>query len=138
MWERATARLATKVVTDQTGRPTYTVDLARATWQLVSIELQRPAPRAELPMPADPARREQWERNVVRDRAAGLSTRRRSGAPDALHDRRFPAAGETAGVVRARYDAKRRNPGPVDAPWENALDRFLDELEESRLAPASQ
>ena len=32
MWKRATSGEATRVVDDQTGRPTYTVDLARATW----------------------------------------------------------------------------------------------------------
>jgi len=35
MWERATRRTATRVVNDQLGRPTYTLDVARATWQLV-------------------------------------------------------------------------------------------------------
>jgi len=36
MWERATAGLATKAVRDQTGRPTYAEDLARATWALIA------------------------------------------------------------------------------------------------------
>lgn len=34
MWERATTRAPSRVVSDQTGRPTYSVDLARATWTL--------------------------------------------------------------------------------------------------------
>jgi dTDP-4-dehydrorhamnose reductase len=36
MHERATRALPTKVVTDQTGRPTYTYDLARVTWKLTN------------------------------------------------------------------------------------------------------
>lgn len=35
MWERAAARAPSRVVNDQVGRPTYTVDLARATWGLI-------------------------------------------------------------------------------------------------------
>jgi dTDP-4-dehydrorhamnose reductase len=37
MWERATAGQRTRVVDDQHGRPTYTVDLAVATWQLIAL-----------------------------------------------------------------------------------------------------
>jgi dTDP-4-dehydrorhamnose reductase len=35
MWERATARQPTRVVNDQRGRPTFSPDLARATWVLL-------------------------------------------------------------------------------------------------------
>src|SRR5690242_2664549 len=35
MWERARAVLATKVVTDQTVRPTYSHDVAPAVWKLI-------------------------------------------------------------------------------------------------------
>ncbi|HET7039962.1 MAG TPA: dTDP-4-dehydrorhamnose reductase [Gemmatimonadales bacterium] len=35
MWERAMAGSPTRVVSDQWGRPTFTTDLARVTWQLV-------------------------------------------------------------------------------------------------------
>ena len=39
MWERATARLPSRVVSDQVDRPTYSVDLARAAWRRSAREL---------------------------------------------------------------------------------------------------
>lgn len=117
MWERARAGQTTRVVHDQTGRPTYTRDLAEATWRLVQVRrgilhisnvgepvtwygialriFQR-AGRAELVSPCTtveyptPARRPAWS---------------------VLDTTRFD---EIAGPLPA---------------WGDALDRFLDVLE---------
>ena len=37
MWERARRGQPTRVANDQTGRPTYSVDLALATWRLIEL-----------------------------------------------------------------------------------------------------
>ena len=42
MWQRGIEKSVTSVVNDQVGCPTYTVDLARATWRLIEIEQQAP------------------------------------------------------------------------------------------------
>ena len=39
MWERASRKQMTRVVMDQRGRPTHTIDLARATWRIAAMEL---------------------------------------------------------------------------------------------------
>jgi len=39
MWERASRSLPTRVVTDQTGRPTYAPDLARVVWRAIAAKL---------------------------------------------------------------------------------------------------
>lgn len=136
MWERATARLPTKVVTDQTGRPTYTIDLARATWRIVSAERQRLVASVE---------------NAVRGRilhvANGGSATwykvaehvfRRAGrlellAPCATADFPRPAKRPVWSVLDTTHSEEVMGSPMPD--WENALDRFLDELERAMTIP---
>lgn len=128
MWERAAAGLPTKVVTDQTGRPTYTIDLARATWQLVGTS------------------REQRS-SVVLDGAArvlhvandGIATWyevaqhvfARAGRTDLLspcttEDFPRPARRPAFSVLdTSDFESIVKRPLPH---WKDALDRFLDEL----------
>jgi dTDP-4-dehydrorhamnose reductase len=118
LWERATAGLATRVVRDQVGRPTYTRDLAVATWKLV-------------------------ER-----RASGIVHVTNGGPAATWYDvasqvfSRIGAEALLASCVTADYPTAARRPGYsvldttrmehlVSAPlpdWRDALRRFLDEL----------
>ena len=122
MWERATAGVATRVVNDQVGRPTYTRDLAEVTWQLVAR------------------------------RAAGIVHATNGGAVTTWFDvarvvfERAGAAPLLSPCVTADYPTPARRPsysalctqrlerltsgGPRD--WRDALDAFLDELSPAR------
>ena len=118
MWERARAGLATKVVRDQTGRPTYSTDLAETVWSLVQrgvhgvmhVANQGPATWFEL--------------------AAHVFLR--AGRPDLLTPcltADFPTAAR-----RPRYsvlDTTRLESqlGVGLPPWPAAVDRFLECLE---------
>jgi dTDP-4-dehydrorhamnose reductase len=122
MWERAMAGLPTRVVNDQVGRPTYTRDLAAATWQLV----------------------EQRASGIVHATNAGAAATwfdvaqavfERAGAPSLL-----------AACTTAEYPTPARRPGYsvlstkrleglLSRPlpdWRDALGRFLDELSPAR------
>jgi dTDP-4-dehydrorhamnose reductase len=131
MWERATAGLATKVVTDQTGRPTYTVDLAQATWQLLSVDRRRQEGEASSEMNAGP---------ILHVTNAGSATWyqvaehvfRRAGNPELLTpcttaDFPRPAKRPPWSVLdTTQFEGIVGRPLPV---WTDALDRFLNELE---------
>ena len=118
MWERATARSSSRVVSDQVGHPTCSVDLARATWSLCERE----------------------SAGVIHIANAGVAT---------WYDvaRRVYAAGGAARLVQpcstAQFPTPARRParavlgiarseqalgGPL-RPWEEAIDRFLAEIE---------
>ncbi|PYP77362.1 MAG: dTDP-4-dehydrorhamnose reductase [Gemmatimonadetes bacterium] len=118
MWERALARVPTRVVDDQRGRPTYTRDLAAATWKLVT------------------------------QRASGTIHVTNGGAPAAWYDvarevfARAGADGLLSACSTADYPTPARRPAysvlsterlesRLGAPlpeWRDALGRFLDEL----------
>jgi dTDP-4-dehydrorhamnose reductase len=121
MWERATSRQPTRVVDEQVGRPTYTKDLARATWLLTG-------------------------RN-----ASGVVHVTNAGAPASWYDlaravfARAGAEGLLAPCTTADYPTPAKRPaysvlsterlegllGTSLPDWRMAIDRFLDELESS-------
>lgn len=123
MWERARGRQPTRVVNDQFGRPTYTCDLARATWSLLD--------QAE------------GARLVVHVANTGIVTwydlARRvfqaAGADDYLQSctsAEFPRPARRpawSALDTARYDALA---GGALPSWEDALDRFLVELRDGK------
>ena len=122
MWERACDGKATKVVNDQIGRPTYTRDLARAVWTIVTGHDRRET--------AD---------GIVHVANSGTATwydvARRvfeaAGVPDLVTpcstaDYPTPARRPAYSVLdTSRADALVGGPLPT---WEDALDRFLGGL----------
>lgn len=125
MWERATTGKATRVVRDQTGRPTYTADLARATWKLLGEDLP----------------------------GAGEIVHVANGGTATWYDvarRVFQAAGTLellSACTSAEYPTLAKRPaysvlatdkyqsltGDALPPWEDAVDRFLERLREEAM-----
>lgn len=116
MWERARAGQATRVVSDQHGSPTYTVDLARATWALVE--------RGTTGLfHATNAGEATWYDVAARVFAA-------AGRPELLSacatsDYPTPARRPAYSVLDG---ARLRTAGIVMRPWQEALDAFLVSL----------
>ena len=115
MWDRATNGSATRVVADQFGRPTFTVDLAHATWALVR---ERVTGLYHVANTGDAA---SWYdvASVVFD-AAGASDRL-----SACTTAEYPTP-----AVRPAYsvlDTTRlaRETGVALPPWRDALHRFI-------------
>jgi dTDP-4-dehydrorhamnose reductase len=131
MWERATAGLPTKVVNDQTGRPTYSVDLARATWALLTVERRAGAGSADAAAPGRILHVANGGRATWYDVAERIF--RRAGrtsllTPCSTADFPRPARRPSWSVLdTTRFESVVGRPLP---PWEDALDRFLDELTE--------
>ena len=117
MRDRAVQRQRTHVVVDQTGRPTHTADLARATWQLLAARVRGILHVAN----AGCASRFDVARLVfTRERAENHL------APCATCD--VPTSARRPG--RAVLDTTRADAllgGPLPA-WEESLERFLEAL----------
>jgi dTDP-4-dehydrorhamnose reductase len=113
MWERATAGQPTRVVSDQHGSPTYTVDLARATWAL----LDRGASGL---FHATNAGEATWF--DVAARVFEAAGRRELLSPCATADFPTPARRPAYSVLDG---TRLRDAGVVMRPWEAALDDFL-------------
>jgi len=116
MRERAQAGLATKVVRDQTGRPTYAHDLARAVWALIG----------------------RGAKGLVHVANDGQATWfdvashvfARAGRPDLLTpcstaDFPTPARRPTYSVLAS---SRVQELGVTMPPWQPALERFLDNV----------
>ena len=120
MWERARAGSATRVVADQWGSPTSTVDLARATWRLV-------AAGATGLFHATNAGAATW--HDVAARVFAAAGRPELLSPCATADYPTPAR-------RPRYSvldgARLRAAGVTMRPWEAALDEFIGALRAKR------
>lgn len=123
MWERAMSGKATRVVNDQVGRPTYTVDLARATWKVIGKRETGNGKGVALLHIANGGQATWYD---VAHRVFGAA-----GAPQLLSacttaEYPTPAARPAYSVLdTSRYEALT---GKTLPRWETAVDRFLGEL----------
>ena len=128
MWNRARDRQPTRVVDDQWGRPTYTLDLARVTWRLAG------AGRTGLLHVTNGGTAVTWFSLAARVFAA-------VGARDLLTACRtadYPTA-----AVRPTYSALDTARvasllGEEPPDWTSAVDRFLAELEAGSAVSAAR
>ena len=128
MWDRASTAKATRVVSDQFGRPTYAPDLARVTWELVA----------------------RGERGILHVTNGGAPV-----SWFAFAQRVFDRAGASTLIspcTSAEYPTPARRPaysalsterlegilGRSLPPWEDALDRFLEDLGASAASVATK
>ncbi|HEV2751910.1 MAG TPA: dTDP-4-dehydrorhamnose reductase [Gemmatimonadales bacterium] len=116
MWERAHAGLETRVVRDQTGRPTFSHDLAVAVWALIAR-----GTRGVMHVAND-------GQSTWFDVAAHVFAR--AGRPDLLSacstaDFPTPARRPTYSVLDTHLAEQLGGNLP---PWPQAVDRFLEDL----------
>jgi dTDP-4-dehydrorhamnose reductase len=120
MWERATRGEPTTVVADQRGRPTYTADLAAASWRLIA---RSAAGLYHVANAGDAS----WF-----DVAARVFARAGTPAlvrPCATAD--FPTRARRPAYSVLDTSRLERDHGIVLPEWTDALDRFLGELRAS-------
>jgi dTDP-4-dehydrorhamnose reductase len=122
MLERATAGLPTRVVNDQVGRPTYTRDLAAATWKLV----ERRASGIVHATSGGAAATWFDVAHAVFERAGAGSLL----SPCATADYPTPARRPAYSVLCTKRLEKLLQGALPD--WRDALRRFLDELPAAR------
>jgi dTDP-4-dehydrorhamnose reductase len=128
MWDRATKGIPTRVVADQFGRATYTVDLARAVWELIRRDASG---LYHVTNAGDAAT---WL-----DVAAVVFAA--AGAPSLLAscttaEYPTPAARPAFSVLDTSRLA--RDAGVILPPWRNALGRFLDDLSTDPASPTAR
>lgn len=120
MADRARTGAATRVVDDQIGRPTSTEDLARVTWHLVD----RIATVSDRILHVANAGVTSWY-GVARRVFVHFGAEKRL-SPCASVDYPTPAVRPKSSLLdTSRLEALLGKPLP---PWEDAIDRFLDQL----------
>ena len=129
MWKRATSGEATRVVDDQTGRPTYTVDLARATWgglgQPEAAWSNLWQPGAEIVHIANGGTATWYD---VAKRVFEAAGRPELLEPCSSAEYPTPARRPPWSVLSTeKYEEMVGEPLPA---WEHAIDRFLVELQD--------
>ncbi len=151
MWERAHKRQETRVVNDQFGRPTYTVDLALATWRLLALFTVQRVAGGRLSVvgksKGNPDHRPpSTDHRLFHIANSGITTWYE------MAKRIFHAAGADEYLepcTSAEFPRPARRPawsaldttryeslvGKPLAAWEDALDRFLKDLTPAPLPP---
>jgi len=124
MRDRAVAGLPSRVVSDQTGRPTYSLDLARATWKLIALKASGVMHVANTGVATwyDVARRV-------------YSTFGAEHLVEPCSTADFPTpAKRPAWSVLSTTRVERALDGPLP-PWDDAIDRFLGQIKHLPPAP---
>jgi dTDP-4-dehydrorhamnose reductase len=118
MWERACAGIATRVVNDQAGRPSYTVDVASATWELIAREARGVVHVTNTGAPAT------WF--DLAERVFAAAGARELLRPCSTPEYPTPAPRPSYSVLGTRRVEREFS---IELPrWEDALQRFLAEL----------